>query len=179
MTLPDGARSLFELGAGFSPSEPISKVTLRMVVCSLHELQDRLHTKARDEARNRCEQHQVGTIPVPPLPQPFFGQQEHNNEVDVNFRMFANETLKVLNHYHAKRYSSNHTLVQKRGMRAVRELMRLKTIRLCVSGKGGEFVVIPHQLDVEITKKHLEDASLYRPSSEKEFKSKYRKLNNE
>uniref|UniRef100_A0A0K0CXK6 Fungal_trans domain-containing protein n=1 Tax=Angiostrongylus cantonensis TaxID=6313 RepID=A0A0K0CXK6_ANGCA len=43
----------------------------------------------------------------------------------------------------------------------------------------GEFVVIPHQLDVEIAEKHLEDASLYRPSSEKEFKSQYRKLNNE
>ncbi|VDM57054.1 unnamed protein product [Angiostrongylus costaricensis] len=76
--------------------------------------------------------------------------------------MFANEALKVLNHYRAKRYSSNLTPVQKRGMR-----------------EGGEFVVIPHQLDVEITKKHLEDASLHRPSSEKEFKSKYRKLNHE
>ncbi|VDM64627.1 unnamed protein product [Angiostrongylus costaricensis] len=93
--------------------------------------------------------------------------------------MFANEALKVLNHYRAKRYSSNLTPVQKRGMREVRELIRLKTIRLPVSDKGGEFVVIPHQLDVEITKKHLEDASLYHPSSEKEFKSKYQKLNHE
>ncbi|VDM64441.1 unnamed protein product [Angiostrongylus costaricensis] len=93
--------------------------------------------------------------------------------------MFANETLKVLNHYRAKRHSSSLTLVQKRGMREVRELIRLKTIRLSVSDKGGEFVVIPYQLDVEVTKKHLEDASLYHPSSEKEFKRKYRKLNHE
>ncbi|VDM62632.1 unnamed protein product [Angiostrongylus costaricensis] len=64
-------------------------------------------------------------------------------------------------------------------MREARELIRLKTIRLSVSDEGEEFVVIPYQLDVEITEKHLEDASLYRPSSEKEFKSKYRKLNNE
>ncbi|VDM59903.1 unnamed protein product [Angiostrongylus costaricensis] len=70
-------------------------------------------------------------------------------------------------------------LVEKRGIREVQDLIRLKTIRLSVSDKGGEFVVIPHQLDVEITKKHLEDASLYRPSSEEEFKSKYRKLNHE
>uniref|UniRef100_A0A0K0DE45 Reverse transcriptase domain-containing protein n=1 Tax=Angiostrongylus cantonensis TaxID=6313 RepID=A0A0K0DE45_ANGCA len=93
--------------------------------------------------------------------------------------MFTNETFKVLNHYRTKRYSSNLTEVQKRGMREVRELIRSKNIRLSVSDKGGEFVVIPHQLDVDITKKHLEDASLYRPSSEKEFKSKYRKLNHE
>ncbi|VDM63678.1 unnamed protein product [Angiostrongylus costaricensis] len=64
-------------------------------------------------------------------------------------------------------------------MREVRELIRSKNIRLSVSDKGGKFVVIPHQLDVEITEEHLEDASLYRPSSEKEFKSQYRKLNNE
>ncbi|VDM64198.1 unnamed protein product [Angiostrongylus costaricensis] len=93
--------------------------------------------------------------------------------------MFANEALKVLNHYRAKRYSSNLTEVQKRGMREVRELIRLETLRLSISDKGGEFAVIAHQLDVEITKKHLEDASLYRPSSGKEFKSKYRKLSHD
>ncbi|VDM62516.1 unnamed protein product [Angiostrongylus costaricensis] len=64
-------------------------------------------------------------------------------------------------------------------MREVRELIRSKNIRLSLSDKGGVFVVIPHQLDVEITKKRIEDASLYRPSSEEEFKSQYLKLNNE
>uniref|UniRef100_A0A0K0DA15 Oxysterol-binding protein n=1 Tax=Angiostrongylus cantonensis TaxID=6313 RepID=A0A0K0DA15_ANGCA len=47
----------------------------------------------------------------------------------------------------------------------------LSVSELSVSDKGGELVVIPHQLDVETTEKHLEDASLYPPSSEKEFKS--------
>ncbi|VDM52168.1 unnamed protein product [Angiostrongylus costaricensis] len=64
-------------------------------------------------------------------------------------------------------------------MREGRKLIRLKNIRLSVSDKGGDFVVIPHQLDVEITKEHLEDASLYRTSSEREFKSRCRKLNHE
>uniref|UniRef100_A0A0K0CUS8 Ubiquitinyl hydrolase 1 n=1 Tax=Angiostrongylus cantonensis TaxID=6313 RepID=A0A0K0CUS8_ANGCA len=63
-------------------------------------------------------------------------------------------------------------------MQEVRELIRSENIRLSVSDKGGE-VVIPHQLDVEVTKKHLEDGSLYCPSSDEEFKSKYRKLNHE
>ena len=40
-------------------------------------------------------------------------------------------------------------------------------------------MVIPSQLDMEITKRHLSDASLYRQSTEKEFKSRCRKLNNE
>ena len=46
-------------------------------------------------------------------------------------------------------------------------MVRAKSIRLSVSDKGGEFVVIPDQLDIAITKKHLEDASLYRSSTEK------------
>ncbi|VDM60029.1 unnamed protein product [Angiostrongylus costaricensis] len=48
-----------------------------------------------------------------------------------------------------------------------------------VSDKGGEFVVIPRQLDADITEEHLEDASLYRASTEKEFRNQNRKLNNE
>ncbi|VDM55386.1 unnamed protein product [Angiostrongylus costaricensis] len=64
-------------------------------------------------------------------------------------------------------------------MRQVQELIKSKTIRLSVSDKGEEFVVIPLQLDVDITEKCLEDASLYRACTEKEFKSQNRKLNNE
>uniref|UniRef100_A0A0K0DGA6 Reverse transcriptase domain-containing protein n=1 Tax=Angiostrongylus cantonensis TaxID=6313 RepID=A0A0K0DGA6_ANGCA len=55
--------------------------------------------------------------------------------------------------------------------------VRILTIRLSVSDKGGEFVVIPHQLDVKITEEHLSDVTLNRPSSEKEYKHQYRKLN--
>uniref|UniRef100_A0A158PA40 Fibroblast growth factor n=1 Tax=Angiostrongylus cantonensis TaxID=6313 RepID=A0A158PA40_ANGCA len=69
--------------------------------------------------------------------------------------------------------------MQKRDMREVRELIRLKSIRLSVSDKDGDFVVIPHQLDVETRKNHLEDDSLYGTPSEKDFKSIYRKLNHE
>ncbi|KAJ1368464.1 hypothetical protein KIN20_029598 [Parelaphostrongylus tenuis] len=36
-----------------------------------------------------------------------------------------------------------------------------------------------HQLDIAISNKHLEDASLYRSSSVKEFERQKRKLNNE
>lgn len=44
---------------------------------------------------------------------------------------------------------------------------------------GGEFVVISRLLAVEITEEHLENVSIYGPSSEKKFKSRYRKLNTE
>ncbi|KAJ1352405.1 hypothetical protein KIN20_008732 [Parelaphostrongylus tenuis] len=56
VTLPDGARSLLELGPSFSPSQPISKVSLRKVACGLHDLQDQFRKKARAEETNRNEQ---------------------------------------------------------------------------------------------------------------------------
>ncbi|EYC42711.1 hypothetical protein Y032_0521g2875 [Ancylostoma ceylanicum] len=52
-------------------------------------------------------------------------------------------------------------------------------IRLSTSDKGGEFVVIPQQLDKAITEEHLRDDTLYRTSSAKEFQAQYRHLNRE
>ena len=178
IALPEGARSLLELGPSFSPAEPISKVILRKIACSLHELQDRLRGKARLETLNTNER-EAGTLPLPPFPRPFFRQQDPNNEIDNKFRIFSEKTFKTLNQYLARSLRSNLTETRKRGMREVRELIKSKAIRVSVSDKGGEFVIIPRQLDVAITEKHLQDASLYRPSTEKEFKTQYRKLNRE
>ncbi|KAJ1366927.1 hypothetical protein KIN20_027726 [Parelaphostrongylus tenuis] len=57
--------------------------------------------------------------------------------------------------------------VQECGMKDVRDLMRQVKIRPPVSDKSGEFAVILRELDIEKTKRHLEDASLYRASSER------------
>ncbi|KAJ1366214.1 hypothetical protein KIN20_026814 [Parelaphostrongylus tenuis] len=102
ITLPDGARSLLELGPSFSPSQPISKVSLRKVACVLHDLQDQLRKKARVEETSRNEQ-QVEAL-IPPFPQPFYRQQDLNEEVDRKFRKFAAETFTTLTHYSRKRY---------------------------------------------------------------------------
>ena len=179
MSLPHEARSLLEMGPSFSPSQPISKLTLRKIACSLHELQDQLRRKAKLEELNNNEQHDLGALPPSPFPRAFFRQQDPNSEVDNKFRVFSDETLRILNHYRTKKFCSNLSAVQKCGMQQVKELISSKTIRLSISDKGGEFVVIPRQLDVAITEKHLQDVSLYRPSSEGEFRRQYRKLNRE
>ncbi|KAJ1369671.1 hypothetical protein KIN20_031184 [Parelaphostrongylus tenuis] len=137
-------------------------MSLRKVACGLHDLQDQLSKKVRVEETNRNEQ-QV-EAPKPPFPQPFYRQQDPNEEVNRKFRKFADETLRTLTHYRTKRFQSNLTELQKRGMKEVRELIREGRIRLLVSDKGGESVVIPLQLDIAITNNHLEDASLYRSS---------------
>ncbi|KAJ1370592.1 hypothetical protein KIN20_032357 [Parelaphostrongylus tenuis] len=118
ITLPDGARSLLELGPSFSPSQPISKVSLRKVICGLHDLQDQLRKNARTEETNRNEQ-QVEVAPISPFPQPFFRQQDPNEEVDRKFRKFADDTFRALTHYRPRRFHSNLTELQRRGMKEV------------------------------------------------------------
>ena len=68
---------------------------------------------------------------------------------------------------------------RKAGMKQLKEIIGSKQIRLSISDKGGEFVVIPHHLDVAITEKHLENTAIYRPSSYAEFQRQFRHLNRE
>ncbi|EYC06420.1 hypothetical protein Y032_0076g1051 [Ancylostoma ceylanicum] len=56
-------------------------------------------------------------------------------------------------------------------------MTRNGAIRLSVSDKGGEFVVIPQVLDREITAHHLRDTTLYRRVTEKDFHTQCRRLN--
>lgn len=44
------------------------------------------------------------------------------------------------------------------------------SIRLSLSDKGGEFVVMLQKLDRRITAAHLADTATYRPATETEFK---------
>ena len=146
-----------------------------MFACSLHELQNQLRYRARLEGAGAERQNEG--LPPTPFPRLFFKQEKPNEEIDYTFRLFSNEILHILGRYQWKKQVCNLTREQKRGIRQVRELINSRTVRLSVSDKGGEFVVIPHQLDIAITERYLNDTSLYRPSSQKEYKDQYRKLN--
>ncbi|KIH66693.1 hypothetical protein ANCDUO_02979 [Ancylostoma duodenale] len=177
-TARKNALSVLELGPSFSPSQPVSTLVLRKVTCALHELQNKLRRKANSDC-GLVDRKTPQTFPVIPFPGPFYKQQAANASVDVSFRLFADEVYKTLARQKQRRISSNLSLAQKEGIKQVRELVESAEIRLSTSDKGGEFVVIPHQLDVAITERHLQDASLYRPSSAGEFLTQYRKLNKE
>ncbi|KAK6763666.1 hypothetical protein RB195_024115 [Necator americanus] len=175
-TLSENARSVLELGPSFSPSQPISTVVLRKITCALHEVQDRLRRKANFSNRERDQRSLRESLAIP-FPCVFFKQQIANPAVDAKFRLFANDVYKTVARFRENRTKSNISLAQKQGIKEVRELISSKQIRLSTSDKGGEFVVIPHQLDIAITERHLQDISLYRLSSVSEFMKKSRFLN--
>ena len=68
---------------------------------------------------------------------------------------------------------------QRLGIQEIRELVNRKAVRLSTSDKGGEFVIIPRQLDEAITINYISDTFLYRISSAKEYRAQYRRLNKE
>ena len=99
MSLPHEARSPLEMGPSFSPSQPISTLTLRKIACSLHELQDQLRRKAKLEELNNNEQHDLGALPPTPIPRAFFRQQDPNSEMEISsafFRTRHSESLIII-----------------------------------------------------------------------------------
>ncbi|KAK6763355.1 hypothetical protein RB195_023890 [Necator americanus] len=98
---------------------------------------------------------------------------EPNPTVDNNFRVFATSVYSVLERFSKKHVNFNLTVAQRRGLREIRNLIRAGEIKVFVS----EFVVLSRELDKAITRRHLEDDSLYVPSSANEFRKQYRRLN--
>ncbi|KAK6751606.1 hypothetical protein RB195_003179 [Necator americanus] len=102
---------------------------------------------------------------------------EPNPTVDNNFRVFATSVYSVLECFSRKHVNFNLTVAQRRGLCEIRNLTTAGEIKVSVSDKGGEFVVLSRELDKAITRQHLEDDSLYVPSSANEFRKQYRRLN--
>ncbi|KAK6754608.1 hypothetical protein RB195_013544 [Necator americanus] len=67
--------------------------------------------------------------------------------------------------------------MQRSGLREIRELSTRGEINVTISDKGGEFVVILRELDMAITRKHLDDATFYHSSSHEEFVKQSRHFN--
>lgn len=148
---------------------------------NLQLLHDRLRHKAKIDSRGIGPGVASNTaIPPPPFPATYVGPQEPNPAVDTKFRIFATSLLTVLRRSAGQSYlsrASNLTAAERNGLREIRELAKSGAIRVTVSDKGGEFVVLPQELDRAITRLHLQDNTIYASSSREEFGKQYRRLN--
>ncbi|KAK6740943.1 hypothetical protein RB195_009036 [Necator americanus] len=172
------ALSVLDLGPSFAPVQSISPEVSRKVVGSLQLVHDRLRLRAKEEERrqeNRIAE-QV-SLPSIPFPRMMYKPPEPNPTVDNKFRVFATSVYSVLERFSRKHVNFNLTVAQRRGLREIRNLITAGEIKVSVSDKGGEFVVLSRELDKAITRQHLEDDSLYVPSSANEFRKQYRRLN--
>uniref|UniRef100_A0A7I4XWM4 Reverse transcriptase domain-containing protein n=1 Tax=Haemonchus contortus TaxID=6289 RepID=A0A7I4XWM4_HAECO len=176
INLSEDALSVLDLGPSFAQVRSVGREVPRRVLCGLQALQDNLrrNAKLRENPRERLAGPNFPAIPFPSL---YFRPQDPNPTVDVKFRLFATSVYEILRRNIHRRPTSNLTASQKRGLNELIDLVNSKTIKISVSDKGGEFVVMPRSLDIAITESHLQDVSLYRPSSENEYKRQYRRLN--
>ncbi|XGW09626.1 hypothetical protein V3C99_011701 [Haemonchus contortus] len=149
---------------------------MRKILCSLHELQDRLRYRAKVDGGASATTNAKAALKVP-FPQVYFKQQEPDIASDISFQIFADEIFKVFSRFQKQRLSPNISRTQAEGIRELQGLVKSHTIRLSVIDKGGEFVVISNQIDRAITERHLEDSSLYQPCSIEEFQAQFRRLN--
>ncbi|EYB96818.1 hypothetical protein Y032_0146g2522 [Ancylostoma ceylanicum] len=179
VTLSEDALSLLDLGPSFSPVQSIGHGVTRKIVGSLQFVHDRLRHRASRKEQETGREHNTGTT-LPPIPFParWYNPQEPNMLVDTKFRLFTTSVFfSILTSYCKKPPISNLTPAQRRGLREIRELSAQGEIKISTSDKGGEFVIISRELDMAITKHHLEDETLYRASSAQEFARQYRHLN--
>ncbi|EYC07870.1 hypothetical protein Y032_0068g178 [Ancylostoma ceylanicum] len=118
----------------------------------------------------------IRVLPPIPFPCSFYREPDPCPDVDIKFRILSSGILSVLNR-NKGRCQSNLTYDQWQGFREIREMINCGTIRLSVSDKGGEFVVMPQSLDREITELHLTDTTIYRRTTQNEFHSQCKRLN--
>lgn len=97
--------------------------------------------------------------------------------MDKRFRAFTISLLAVLRSISGKRVRSNLTIAQRKGLKELKGMTSSGAIKIGVSNKGGEFVVLTQELDQAITRFHLQDATVYQQSSAQEFARHYRRLN--
>ncbi|KAK6732749.1 hypothetical protein RB195_016858 [Necator americanus] len=175
------ALSVLDLGPSFAPVQSISPEVSRKIVGSLQLVHGRLRLRAKEEERRQenriAEQVSLPSIPFPLSLFMMYKPPELNPTVDNKFRVFATSVYSVLERFSKKHVNFNLTVAQCRGLHEIRNLITAGEIKVSVSDKGGKFVVLSRELDKAITRQHLEDDSLYVPSSANEFRKQYRRLN--
>ncbi|KAK6764416.1 hypothetical protein RB195_024657 [Necator americanus] len=94
-----------------------------------------------------------------------FKPQDPHLRVDAKFPLFTASVFPILKRFSRKHPISNLTPIQRSGLREMRELSTRGEIKVTISDKEGDFVVISRKLDMAITQKHLDDATFYHSSS--------------
>uniref|UniRef100_A0A7I4YGZ9 Unconventional myosin-Ie n=1 Tax=Haemonchus contortus TaxID=6289 RepID=A0A7I4YGZ9_HAECO len=163
------AVDLLSLGPSFSLTQTINPLTVRKIVCGLQKFRDQLRTKARRDSQGQVVERLERTTPTPiPFPQSFYKESKPSPEADIKFRILSAGVLNALDKFKREK-RSNLTREQWEGLKEIRERIKRNEVRLSVSDKGGEFVILPQSLDREITELHLADTTVYRNTTEKAF----------
>ncbi|KAK6735385.1 hypothetical protein RB195_018537 [Necator americanus] len=178
VSFSNNAPSVLDMGPSFSPVQSIGPRVVRKIVGSLQYVHDRLRYRAKigEEETGRGSNINAN-FPVVPFPAMIFKPQDPHPRVDAKFRLFTTSVFSILKRFSRKHPISNLTPMQRSGLREIRELSTRGEIKVTISDKGGEFVVISRELDMAITRKHLDDATLYHSSSHEEFIKQSRRLN--
>ena len=175
--LPNGTANLLDLGPQFVPSiKTINKRTEFDVNVQLAKLTYRLrwkeihleHTTAENEqptATQNSSTHMYTieqTIEHSPFDKYCKAPDTKFQHLESSLQHLKHEVKKVINKHKSRSLPPNHTRNQRETLSELTTLKKAREVRILVSDKGGEFVVMNSNLD-NTMEKHLVNESLYRP----------------
>ncbi|KAK6743042.1 hypothetical protein RB195_010355 [Necator americanus] len=138
----DNVMDFLSLGPSFSIAQNVNGAVFRKVVGGLQRLRDQHRIKAKHENTPQSTFLSRKLLPPVPFPRTFYKEPEPVREADVKFRIVSVGVLAAFNQHRNQRHR-NLTKYQWQGFREVRELISNGTLRISVSDKGGEYVVMP------------------------------------
>ena len=89
-----------------------------------------------------------------------------NVKVFLSLQHLEHEVVKIIDKHKSKTIPANLTSKQKITLSELIKLKKSHEVRISVSDKGGEFVVMKSTLDDELVKKHLNNRSIYQPTDD-------------
>ncbi|XP_028416688.1 uncharacterized protein LOC114540877 [Dendronephthya gigantea] len=179
--LPDGTADLLDLGPQFVPSmKTINKRTELDVNVQLAKLAYRLrwkeiHSKQSVNDNQQHTQEPTQSAPYqtiePTIEQCPFDKfctapETKFQHLESSLQHLKHEVKKVISKHKSRPIPSNLTRHQRKTLVDLTTLKKARKVRISVSDKGGEFVVMDSNLDNTLMKKHLENQSLYKPCND-------------
>ena len=169
-----GEKTVLHLGPSFSASNLNFNSTLLSLKTEFQKTSNRLRSMFSHQTHNVQTAHQM-LQSAAPFPKRFTSLPIMVPSLEPRLVSIWNQINKCLvDHTPA---TDNLSPCLRSALKSLIKRRDAGEIRISVSDKGGEFVVMPAALDREITLLHLSDTSIYVPSSKKSFTQKSKNIN--
>uniref|UniRef100_A0A914CQZ8 Reverse transcriptase domain-containing protein n=1 Tax=Acrobeloides nanus TaxID=290746 RepID=A0A914CQZ8_9BILA len=169
ISLSDTEVNILSLGPSFSPAVFLTRNTIHSIKRSLCTAGYSLHWKAQIGDSSTSSQGTDVLFTHIPFGASRITLPKKDPQTERALVSLSRDLDKILEKWAKIKISDNLTGPQRQGLKSIMSRSRSKEIRVSISDKGGDFVVLPTQLDIAITELHLLDQGVYEKTNEKAF----------
>ena len=180
--LPKGTEDLLDLGPKFVPSKTVNNQTELDVNVQLAKLAYRLRWKEifEEQSTNETDSLTAGNATVETIEEKIYhcpfekfctAPDTKFYHLETSLQHLKHEVRKVINKHKSRPVQPNLSQCQRETLSELITLKKAKKVRISISDKGGEFVLMSSTMDNKLMKKHLSNDVLYRPCKDLTQKS--------